>query len=162
MHLTPILQLLLLLGIANGAPVLTNRFLGRRYSYPFDGGLLLPDRQPLFGASKTLRGVLIAFLAPTLAAPALDLDWSIGLTVGGLAMAGDLLSSFLKRRLHLEHGSRATGLDQLPESLLPALACRHALGLTAPDILAIVVLFFFGSIVLSLLFYKLRLREHPY
>jgi hypothetical protein len=162
MHLRPILQLLLLLGFANGAPVLLNRLLGRRYAHPVDGGVLLPDRQPLFGASKTIRGVLSAPLATTLAAPALDLDWRIGLTIGALAMAGDLLSSFSKRRLRLPAGSRATGLDQVPESLLPTLACRHALALTTSDILATVVLFFLGEILLSLLFYKLRLRERPY
>jgi CDP-2,3-bis-(O-geranylgeranyl)-sn-glycerol synthase len=162
MHLRPILQLLLLLGFANGAPVLLNRLFGRRLAYSLDAGLILPDRQPLFGSSTSIRGVVVALLATTLAAPALNLDWRIGLTVSALAMAGDLLSSFSKRRLRLPAGSRATGLDQVPESLLPTLACRHALALTTSDILATVVLFFLGEILLSLLFYKLRLRERPY
>ena len=162
MHFRPILQLLLLLGLANGAPVLLNRLLGRRLAYPLDAGLILPDRQPLFGSSKTIRGVLVGLLAATLAAPVLQLSWSIGFTVGAVAMAGDLLSSFSKRRLRLPAGSRATSLDQIPESLLPALACRHVLALTTPDILTIVGLFFLGEILLSLLFYKLHLRERPY
>ena len=33
-----------------------------------------------------------------------------------MAMVGDLLSSFVKRRLKFQPSSRATGLDQIPES----------------------------------------------
>ena len=39
----------------------------------------------------------------------------IGLLVAATAMAGDLLSSFLKRRLALAPSSQAIGLDQIPE-----------------------------------------------
>jgi len=77
-------------------------------------------------------------------------------------MAGDLFASFLKRRMQLPAGSRATGLDQVPESLLPLLACRSALSLTALDITVVVVAFFLGEVFLSILFYKLHFREHPY
>jgi CDP-2,3-bis-(O-geranylgeranyl)-sn-glycerol synthase len=77
-------------------------------------------------------------------------------------MAGDLFSSFLKRRMNLPVGSRAIGLDQLPESLFPLLACRSALPLTALDIVAAVVIFFVGELLLSRLLYHLHLRDHPY
>lgn len=77
-------------------------------------------------------------------------------------MAGDLCSSFLKRRLALAPSSRALGLDQLPESLLPLLVCRAALSLTAADIVFAVILFFAGEIVLSRLLYRIHLRDEPY
>ncbi len=57
---------------------------------------------------------------------------------------------------------RALGLDQLPESLLPLLACRATLALTAAEIALVVVLFFGGEIVLSRLLYKVHLRDEPY
>jgi len=44
-------------------------------------------------------------------------------------MAGDLLSSFLKRSQQ-----QATGLDQILESLFPLLACRSELSLSGLDI----------------------------
>ena len=77
-------------------------------------------------------------------------------------MAGDLFSSFLKRRMRLPAGDRATGLDQIPESLFPLLACRLTLSLTALDIAAVVVAFFLGEVLFSRLFYRLHLRERPY
>ncbi len=77
-------------------------------------------------------------------------------------MAGDLLSSFLKRRLNLPPSSKATGLDQIPESLIPLLACREVVDLSAADIAVAVGVFFVGEIVLSRLFYALKLRERPY
>jgi CDP-2,3-bis-(O-geranylgeranyl)-sn-glycerol synthase len=79
-----------------------------------------------------------------------------------MAMAGDLFSSFFKRRMNLRAGSRATGLDQVPESLFPLLACRTALALTTLDIVAAIILFFVGEVLLSLVVYRLGLRERPY
>ena len=162
MHLKLIPQLLALLGLANGMPVIMNKFLGRRWSYPVDGGVKFVDGQPLFGASKTVRGILVAVLATAIGAPLVGLTWKIGIAVGTAAMAGDLFSSFLKRRMRLPAGDRATGLDQIPESLFPLLACRLTLSLTALDIAAVVVAFFLGEVLLSRLFYRLHLRERPY
>ena len=162
MHPKLILQLLALLGLANGMPVLVNRYLGRRWSYPLDGGARFVDGHPLFGASKTVRGILVAVLATTACAPLVGLTWKIGVAVGTAAMAGDLFSSFLKRRMRLVAGARATGLDQIPESLFPLLVCRRSLSLTALDIAVVVVGFFLGEVLLSLLFYRMHLRERPY
>jgi hypothetical protein len=79
-----------------------------------------------------------------------------------LAMAGDLLSSFLKRRRGLPPSSQALGLDQIPESLLPQFACIDPLGLTIADIVAGVVIFLVGELLLSRLLFKLKLRDRPY
>jgi CDP-2,3-bis-(O-geranylgeranyl)-sn-glycerol synthase len=127
-----------------------------------DGGVKFIDGHPLFGSSKTIRGIMFSVLAAAAGASLVGLGWEIGVAVGSMAMAGDLFSSFLKRRMQLPAGSRATGLDQVPESLLPLLACRSALSLTALDITVIVVAFFLGEVFLSILFYKLHFREHPY
>jgi CDP-2,3-bis-(O-geranylgeranyl)-sn-glycerol synthase len=162
MHFLRILQLLALLALANGTPVIVNKLLGKRFSYPLDGGATFVDGHPLFGASKTIRGIVLSVLVTAACSPLLGLDWRIGLAVGGLSMAGDLFSSFLKRRMRLPAGGRATGLDQIPESLFPLLACRSALSLTVMDIASVVAIFFVGEILLSVLFYKLRLRERPY
>jgi CDP-2,3-bis-(O-geranylgeranyl)-sn-glycerol synthase len=77
-------------------------------------------------------------------------------------MAGDLFSSFVKRRLNLAPSARASGLDQVPESLFPLLACRNALALSVPDIAVGVAIFFAGEVVLSLLLYKAHIRDRPY
>ena len=77
-------------------------------------------------------------------------------------MAGDLFSSFLKRRMSLPPAAKATLLDQIPESLFPLLACQKLLSLTAIEIVVTVALFFISEIVISRLLYKLHLRDRPY
>lgn len=162
MQMLVVLKLLILLLAANGTPVIAKRIWGRRFAYPIDGGVKFFDGRPLFGPSKTIRGLLSSILVTTLCAPVLGLDWQVGAVVGAAAMAGDLLSSFLKRRLRLASSSRATGLDQVPESLFPFLLCRSMLSLTVIDIAVGVAVFFIGEIVLSRLLYKLHVRDHPY
>jgi CDP-2,3-bis-(O-geranylgeranyl)-sn-glycerol synthase len=161
-HTWPILQLLTLLVLANGTPVVAKKILGERLAYPLDGGVEFVDGRPLLGRSKTMRGVVLAVLVTTAGAPLVGLEWVVGFLVGSLAMAGDLLSSFLKRRMALPPSSRASGLDQLPEALLPLLACRNLLSLTMADIATGVGLFFIGEVLLSRVFYALRLRDRPY
>jgi CDP-diglyceride synthetase len=162
MHPVIILQLLILLMLANGVPLIAKKLFGERYSYPLDGNVTFADGRPVFGRSKTIRGIVLAGLVTTAAAPIIELRWEIGLLVGGFAMAGDLFSSFCKRRLGLPTSSRASGLDQVPEALLPLLACRELLALTATDIAVCVVMFVAGEVVLSRLLYAFRLRDRPY
>ena len=157
-----IIDLLILLVLANGAPVLANRVLGKRFCWPVDGGIRFIDGQPLFGASKTLRGLLLAVVATSAGALSLGMPWRVGALFGATSMCGDLFSSFVKRRLRLPPSSRATGLDQIPESLLPLLICQPVLGLSVTEIVVVVTVFLAGGIVLSPLFYKLRLRKRPY
>ncbi|MCC6468260.1 MAG: CDP-archaeol synthase [Alphaproteobacteria bacterium] len=156
------LQLLVLLAVANGTPVFAKKLLGDRFAWALDGGARFVDGQPLFGRSKTIRGIVLAVLVTTAIAPLIGLDGSIGLEVGALAMAGDLFSSFLKRRLRLAPSSMALGLDQVPESLFPLLACRAALSLSAADIVVCVAVFFLGELAISRLLYRLGIRDRPY
>jgi hypothetical protein len=162
MHPVAILQLLVLLSVANGAPVLAKKLFGSTLAQPIDGGVRFIDRRPLLGGSKTIRGVVISVTLTTAAAPLLGLELSTGAVVGATAMAGDLLSSFAKRRLHLPPSSRATGLDQIPEALFPLLACRGSLSLTLADIVIGVLAFFGGEVLLSRVFYQIGLRDRPY
>ena len=157
-----ILQLLILLAVANGTPVIAKDILGNHFSYPLDAHVRFADGRPLFGASKTIRGILLSLLTTSVSALLLGLGWQIGLLVGSTAMAGDLLSSFCKRRIKLPPGGRATGMDQIPESLFPLLACTDVLSLTLADILVGVGIFFIGEIFLSRLLFKFRLRDRPY
>lgn len=162
MHIVLDLKLLLLIGAANAAPLMTASLFGGRFSYPLDGHAKLADSQPLFGRSKSVRGIVVSLLATAVAAPVLGMAWWIGLLIAAAAMAGDLLSSFVKRRLKLAPSSMALGLDQLPESLLPLLACAMVLPLSFADIVAVVAAFFVLELLLSRLLFMLDLRDTPY
>jgi len=162
MHSQSILQVLVLLTLANGAPVVAKKIFADRFNVPLDGGLAFLDRRPLFGASKTRRGLVAAMLATTAAAPLIGVSAATGAIVAATAMAGDLASSFVKRRLDFKPSSQALGLDQIPESLLPMLAARTALSLTALDIAAGVAIFFVAELLLSRLLFMVHLRDKPY
>jgi len=162
MQLLLILQLLVLLAVANGTPMLAKDILGDRFAIPIDGGAKFVDARPILGSSKTVRGILLSILMTSAFGPVVGLDWKIGALVASVAMAGDLFSSFLKRRMNLPAGGKATGLDQVPESLFPLLACRSTLKLTALDIVAGIAIFFVGELLLSRLLYHFHLRDRPY
>jgi CDP-2,3-bis-(O-geranylgeranyl)-sn-glycerol synthase len=85
-----------------------------------------------------------------------------GALVGATAMAGDCMASFLKRRLGLAISSMALGLDQVPESLLPAISMRAYAELSALDIMMVVLIFFVVELAVFRVFFRLGLRERPY
>ena len=111
-----VLQLMVLVAVANAIPVFAKKIFGHTLSWPLDGGTVFVDGQRLLGASKTIRGVFLSVLLTPLAAVLVGLRWNTGLVVALSAMAGDAASSFLKRRMGLPSSSKAIGLDQIPEA----------------------------------------------
>jgi hypothetical protein len=157
-----IFKLVVLLTVANGAPVIVTKLFGNLLNQPLDRGASFVDGRPVLGGSKTLRGILLSLVATTAFAPMLGFEWIYGLIIASAAMIGDLSSSFLKRRLDLPPSSRATGIDQIPECLIPTVAIRSTLGLTAIDVLAVVIIFFVGAMLLSRLLFTWNIRNRPY
>ena len=161
-HALAIIQSLILISAANGAPVLVARVLRARPARPIDGGIVLRDGHPLLGHSKTWRGLASAIVLATCAAVLIGLPWPLGVFAAISAMVGDGLSSFVKRRFGLEPSSMTLGLDQIPESLCPALACAAYLPLGPVDVLAIVLAFTVGELAASRLLFFVGLRDRPY
>ena len=162
MQTWPLLQSVLLLTLANGAPVVAKKLMGARLAFPLDAGARFFDGQPLLGPSKTVRGVVISVVTTAAVAPLLGQSLATGGLVAALAMIGDLFSSFVKRRMRFPSSSQAIGLDQVPESLLPLLVCKEMLSLTSIDVAIGVGIFVVGELILSRLLYDLRLRDEPY
>ena len=151
LDMEPWLVTTLLLITANGTPVITSVLLGDRWAWPLDGNTRFTDQRPLLGASKTLRGLVMAIVATAVVAVLLGMTWIEGAGFGLLAMLGDICSSFIKRRLGFRSSQSAPVLDQLPETLLPAWIMQPALGTSTTGMLAAVAVFF----VIDLLFSQL-------
>ncbi len=132
---------LLLVIAANSAPVLSAWLLHRRFDRPIDAGVTLPDGRALFGAHKTWRGLIAGTLAAALTGALLRVGVLTGAAFGLLTLLGDLLSSFLKRRLGQASGRSAPLIDQLPEALLPMLVLAAPLGLSVAEICGTVIAF---------------------
>jgi len=157
-----LLQLLILLVVANGTAVGAKKLLGAAFARPLDGGALFVDGQPIFGPSKTIRGIVVSVLATSVCAALIGLGWEVGILVATFAMAGDLFSSFVKRRLHLASSSMAIGLDHIPESLFPLLASRMLLPLSILNIVGGVTIFVVGALIVSPILFRLNLRDEPH
>jgi len=149
MNASQVVILVLLVVIANVTPVVISLLMGRRWSAPLDGGLRLPDRHPVLGPSKTIRGVLSSVLATAMLAPLFGFSPVTGAGFASLAMLGDICSSFLKRRLGIAASRSAPLLDQLPESLLPLWLMQPLVGGTTAELLVAAAIFTLIDLVLS-------------
>ena len=156
------LQLLFLIIVANGSPIIGRWIMNGYWEMPIDGGAVFFDGRPILGTSKTYRGLACSLFGTVLAGTLVGLSWKISLIVSALAMVGDCLSSFVKRRLGYPSGAKAFGLDQIPESLLPMLGMWNVLNLSALGLVLTVLIFVVAEQVLSSIGYKLRIRKHPY
>jgi CDP-2,3-bis-(O-geranylgeranyl)-sn-glycerol synthase len=156
------LKLLALIIIANGAPIIVGDVLGMRWNGPVDGGLRLRDGRALFGPAKTWRGLVSAFLFTVPCTLVFGLPVWAGVLISAGAMLGDLLSSFIKRRLAVAPSNQALGLDQVPESLLPLLALQSSFELSVLQIATLVLAFVVIELLLSRVLFKLHLRNRPY
>ena len=155
-------QTVVLLLAANGAPVLARHWLKNRFRLPVDMGLKLSDGRALFGYSKTWRGIIASVIATSLVAAMLGMPALDGAVFGLAAMSGDLLASFIKRRLGHAESSRVRGIDTIPESVMPALVLHVQLGLYVADILAVSLTFFLIDVFLSPVLYRFHIKNRPY
>ncbi|MFW9935299.1 MAG: CDP-2,3-bis-(O-geranylgeranyl)-sn-glycerol synthase, partial [Candidatus Thorarchaeota archaeon] len=170
--------------VANGFAVF-GKFV--KYRHPIDGGRSLGDGEPVFGPGKTLEGFLIGFISGVLigllqviAGPyllALIIQYliippefvpvvlvtPILVTLVALgALLGDLVGSFIKRRLKIERGRPAPLLDQLDFLIMAMLL--GSLVTVIPLILAIFLLIVTPIIHLlaNIIGYLLHLKREPW
>lgn len=155
-------KLLLLIGVANGTPVIIKKIFDGLWALPLDGGHPFIDQKPLFGSSKTIRGIVFSLFFTALCAPVFAISWQVGLSLGAAAMGGDLLSSFIKRRMGKPSSSMALGIDQVPESLFPMIVAHYELDVSWLGVFVIAALFFVLELAISKILYRLKIRNEPY
>lgn len=154
---------LFLVLVANSAPILIRQLaVFRRYTQPLDFHINFFDHRPLLGKSKTWRGLFASVLLTTVCSGLLQTGWMTGAIVALLAMLGDSLSSFMKRRLGLPASTMAVGIDQIPESLFPLIYLHLRWQLNWSQMGLIVAVFVILELVFSRILFRLHIRKHPY
>ncbi len=156
------LQLLILLGVANTMPIVARVVFKHRFETPVDFNRPFFDGHPIFGPHKTWRGIVASLSGTALLAWLFGIGTILGMWLAFYSMAGDLLSSFIKRRRKLKSGAKATGLDQSIEAFLPLAILKDRLGLTWTECFGMTIVFTILEIILSPIFYRLGFRRHPY
>jgi hypothetical protein len=155
-------ELLFMLLASNGMPVLAARIFRSHGALPVDLGLRLPDGRAVFGRAKTWRGLVLAVITAALLGEWLGYGGGFGAIFGSLAMAGDLFSSLVKRRMGLNPSDQCTGLDQLPESLVPSLYAAAVLGLEWWWAIILALAFMLVGMLISRPLYRLSIRNRPH
>lgn len=156
-----LIHLLLLILVANGAPILARNLLAPRFNLPLDFHKQYRNRD-LFGPSKTWRGLIASIICTAVTALVLGYSLYIGVAIALAAMTGDVLSSFIKRRLNMPPSSMAPFLDQIPEALLPAVVMHAQFGLDMWSVMILVLGFIALELILSRILYRLGIRKTPY
>lgn len=133
-----------------------------RWDMPLDLGRRLQDGNPVFGPHKTIRGVVAAILFGGIGGVVMGMPVGTGMAAGGLAMCGDLISSFIKRRRFLPSGADVPGTDQAVEGALPLLflGARLDMGLLSQALL--LILFCVGARYGSILYKKVLHVPTPF
>ena len=160
--LVAFLQIVIMLLATNGAPVIAAQIFRSYGKLPVDLGKRLRDGHRLFGRSKTWRGVVAALGTSWLLSLLFGHGAAFGLIFGALVMAGDLCSSFVKRRLGLDSGTRRVGLDQMPESLLPASYAVYMFGIAWWWALVLTLTFTLIQMLISRPLHWLHVRKNPH
>ncbi|MGC9099139.1 MAG: CDP-2,3-bis-(O-geranylgeranyl)-sn-glycerol synthase [Candidatus Micrarchaeia archaeon] len=146
--------------VANGAPVI---FGGGK---PLDFGKKIKGK-PIFGPHKTIRGLVFG-IASGIIVGAIESLFLPYMLILGIALslgthAGDLLGSFVKRRMGKKSGANMPIIDQYL-FLVFALLFAYPFG-NAPGILGIVFLFILTGILHKLtnvLAHRAKLKEVPW
>jgi len=151
---------------ANAAPVL---FGGGK---PIDLGRMFLDGKPILGSNKTYRGFVSGILIGTLVgwvqsmlAPTLGLRGGgvlLGFTLSLGALVGDLLGSFIKRRLDIKPGDPFPVSDQIDFVLV---ALLFSLAVEPPTLLAAVIVILLTPpihLLTNFIAYLLRVKKKPW
>jgi len=157
--------------VANGTPVI---FGG---GTPIDFGKKFLDNRPIFGKNKTWRGLLAGIACGTLTGllvyslllvipilekttPSLCIIIAFLESVG--AHAGDLLGSFIKRRLNIRPGGPAPILDQTLWIIFAIIFVSPVLYFPLIEVIILLLLSAFLHIGANIIAYLLGLKKEPW
>jgi CDP-2,3-bis-(O-geranylgeranyl)-sn-glycerol synthase len=167
--------------IANATPVLGG---GGR---PIDGGHTFRDGRRLLGKGKTVRGFLVGIVFGTLtgivqflAAPylrpllqmyvtvtsemdhVLFMQIPVAILMSCGALTGDLVGSFIKRRVNVKSGNPSPVMDQLGFIIMALLFAAPIFTPSSVFVMILVIVTFFVHWFSNVLSYLLGLKSHPW
>lgn len=143
---------------------------------PIDCGKVLGDGKRLFGDGKTWRGLFaglsIGVIAVGLLSLYLPLDYSLGLSQPQFALAGvllclgaqlgDIVGSYLKRRVGLPRGGPVLFLDQLLFLVFGLLFVAPIYLFPLPELVFLFALTLVVHRVANIMAYSWRLKQVPW
>lgn len=144
--------------VANMMPVFVKNL--NILNFPVDFGKKFINKR-IFGDHKTWRGLFFGTLAGGTISLLQRRGFLIGIILGFGALFGDLVGSFIKRRLGIRPGDRALVIDQLPFIVFP-LIFSHIVGsltLNTNQIIFLLIISAIGHPLFCLIGVKLGLKK---
>ena len=133
--------------------------MGKKFS---DGRRILGDGKTTRGfAGGLIVGTIVGLLQGIAEAP-LGEHLLLGFLLALGALLGDLVSSFIKRRLDIERGGAAPGLDQLGFAVVALILATPVKVLTWQAIAVILIITPPIHLATNFVGYKLGLKSRPY
>lgn len=147
--------------VTNATPLLVIKLI--KQGHPIDLNRIFMDGKPIFGPGKTIEGFLIGFLIGTITGIIQDQSnilRAVTLSIG--AMFGDLVGSFIKRRLNIRRGDPAPILDQSSFILGAILLSSYFENYEIKEVLMIVLITIPLHIFANKLAYIFGLKKVPW
>lgn len=155
---------------ANSAPVVLG---GGR---PLDLGKSMPDGRRVFGAGKTVRGAVLAVIVGTAVALvvatiasnfsffplASTLTVELGFLLALGTVAGDVLGSFIKRRVGMKRGAPFPVLDQMGFVVVALLFASASASISLFPLAIILIATPIIHVSFNVIAYLLKLKPVPY
>jgi CDP-2,3-bis-(O-geranylgeranyl)-sn-glycerol synthase len=132
----------------------------------------------IFGDHKTWRGLVVGILVAILIvyiqkqlAPTIDfalIDYTtvnialLGFLLGGGALAGDLVESFIKRQVGIKPGKQWSPWDQLDWIIGAIILTSIIVPLTAKEIIIAIILFGLLHPLMNILGYTLKIQKNRF
>jgi CDP-2,3-bis-(O-geranylgeranyl)-sn-glycerol synthase len=170
--------------IANGFAVFAKMV---KFHHPIDGGRSLSDNQPVLGPGKTWEGFITGFcsgvlvgilqviigpyllaviiqylLIPLELVPIVLITVPLVILVALGALVGDLIGSFIKRRLKISRGRPAPILDQLDFLIMAMVMGALITPLPWPLVIFLLIVTPLIHLLANVIGYLLRLKQEPW
>ncbi|MBU2477191.1 CDP-2,3-bis-(O-geranylgeranyl)-sn-glycerol synthase [Candidatus Micrarchaeota archaeon] len=149
----------------------TAMFLGGKTRLDFS--LNFPDNKPLLGEGKTIKGTFLGMLAGMLAVylinyyfqgkvPIIENYFEYGILLAVGAILGDLIGSFIKRRMDIERGKPVLLLDQLDFVIFGVFLGSLIYSISAELFIVICVVTLIAHKLSNWIAFKIKLKKVPW
>lgn len=150
--------------MANMAPCYMAHFsFFKALAYPLDMGWEWMDGRRMLGDGKTLAGIVYGAIIGAAVSLGQGETWLLGFVMAIGALMGDLVGSFLKRRIDVGRGERTLLLDQL-DFVVGAMVVLYLVG-WAPPLRTMVILLLITPplhLLMNYVGYAFKYKEVPW
>jgi CDP-2,3-bis-(O-geranylgeranyl)-sn-glycerol synthase len=133
----------------------------QKFNFPFDFGKSFYDGRRIFGESQGFLSIPVIIITPLILHLFIAQSLSLLFLKSFCVFVGDLLGSFIKRRLGLPRGTFLPGVDHGDYMIITGLVCYLA-GVETLEVVisALIITYIFHPIV-CYIGYRLNIKREP-